>query len=146
MMVTVVSIVTVQYMTAGRCCSRIQIYFFFNLGFSSGDSEYKPSLWPLLSHSNCGGEHQSPINIVTKSTVIDEHLDAFIFTKFDDKHAIDTIVNTGHTGLTLLVTSLFFKRYLKCRTTQRGGGGLHIEMSVSAINTCLRSHSTPSQV
>ncbi|KAM3591370.1 uncharacterized protein V6R79_000846 [Siganus canaliculatus] len=59
--------------------------------------EYSPSKWSLLPHSFCGGQRQSPINIEKKKTVTDKYLDAFTFTKFDDKHAIKSITNTGHT-------------------------------------------------
>lgn len=31
----------------------------------------------------------------------DENLDDFTFTKFDDKHAIKYIINTGHAGLNI---------------------------------------------
>ncbi|XP_068439575.1 uncharacterized protein [Clinocottus analis] len=58
--------------------------------------DYKPSHWHILPHSYCDGKRQSPINIDTGNTVTDKHLGAFIFTKFDDKHAIKYITNTGH--------------------------------------------------
>uniref|UniRef100_A0A8C2YXA1 Carbonic anhydrase n=1 Tax=Cyclopterus lumpus TaxID=8103 RepID=A0A8C2YXA1_CYCLU len=76
--------------------------------------EYKPSYWHNLPHSNCGGERQSPINIETLDTVTDEHLGAFTFTKFDDKHAIKHITNTGHS----------VKCVLKEDMVEVSGGGL----------------------
>ncbi|KAM9837819.1 uncharacterized protein ACBR49_018440 [Aulostomus maculatus] len=76
--------------------------------------EFTPSHWHLLPQSHCDGEHQSPINIETEKTTIDEHLGAFNFTKFDDKHAIDYIINTGHT----------VKCVLKEDTVEVSGGGL----------------------
>nr|ACQ58313.1 Carbonic anhydrase 4 precursor [Anoplopoma fimbria] len=76
--------------------------------------EYEPSHWHLLPHSECGGKSQSPINIETRETVSDEHLDAFTYTKFDDKHAIMHITNTGHS----------VKCVLKEDTVEVSGGGL----------------------
>ncbi|XP_054622670.1 uncharacterized protein LOC129176554 isoform X2 [Dunckerocampus dactyliophorus] len=59
--------------------------------------EFNPSKWSLLPDSHCNGNRQSPINIEAQKAVVDEHLDGFSFTKFDDKHAIKYITNTGHT-------------------------------------------------
>ncbi|XP_071319086.1 uncharacterized protein [Trachinotus anak] len=73
-----------------------------------------PPLWHFLPDSHCDGERQSPIDIVTKKTVIDEHLDAFTYTKFDDKHAIKYITNTGHS----------VKCVLKEDMVEVSGGGL----------------------
>ncbi|XP_073346065.1 uncharacterized protein [Pagrus major] len=75
---------------------------------------YSPSYWHVLPHSHCGGERQSPINIDTKTTVEDENLDDFTFTKFDDKHAIKYITNTGHA----------VKCVLKEDMVEVSGGGL----------------------
>ncbi|XP_023267114.1 carbonic anhydrase 4-like [Seriola lalandi dorsalis] len=75
---------------------------------------YNSSLWHLLPQSHCGGERQSPINIVTKTAVIDEHLDAFTYTKFDDKNTIKSITNSGHS----------VKCVLKEDTVEVSGGGL----------------------
>ncbi|XP_077406785.1 carbonic anhydrase 15-like isoform X2 [Vanacampus margaritifer] len=61
------------------------------------DCEFSPPKWHLLPDSHCGGERQSPVNIEAKNAVKDEHLDGFAFTKFDDKHVIKYITNTGHT-------------------------------------------------
>lgn len=61
-------------------------------------SDYSPSKWNLLPLSQCSQERQSPINIETKKTMINKHLDKFIFTKFDDKNTIKSITNTGHSG------------------------------------------------
>ncbi|XP_039991085.1 LOW QUALITY PROTEIN: carbonic anhydrase 4-like [Xiphias gladius] len=76
--------------------------------------EYGPSQWHLLSHSYCGGEQQSPINIETRNTVVDEHLDALTYTKFDDNHTIKYITNTGHA----------VKCVLKENMVEVSGGGL----------------------
>ncbi|XP_031699035.1 carbonic anhydrase 4-like isoform X1 [Anarrhichthys ocellatus] len=76
--------------------------------------EYKPAHWHNLPHSQCGGERQSPVNIETRDTVSDEHLDAFNFTKFDDKHAIMYMTNTGHS----------VKCVLKEDMVEVSGGGL----------------------
>ncbi|CAG07582.1 unnamed protein product [Tetraodon nigroviridis] len=62
----------------------------------------------------CDGERQSPINIEKKSVEVDENLESFTFTKFDDKHAIEQIVNTGHT----------VKCTLKQDTVEISGGSL----------------------
>ncbi|XP_061765376.1 uncharacterized protein LOC133558193 isoform X1 [Nerophis ophidion] len=59
--------------------------------------EFSPSKWHLLPDSHCDGERQSPVNIEAQKAVADEHLDGFTFTKFDDKHVIKYITNTGHT-------------------------------------------------
>uniref|UniRef100_A0A3P9KYQ1 Carbonic anhydrase n=1 Tax=Oryzias latipes TaxID=8090 RepID=A0A3P9KYQ1_ORYLA len=58
--------------------------------------DYAPSNWSFLPEAKCGGEQQSPINIDTQSTTEDESLGAFTFLNFDDKHAIESITNTGH--------------------------------------------------
>ncbi|CAK6964245.1 receptor-type tyrosine-protein phosphatase gamma-like [Scomber scombrus] len=58
--------------------------------------EYSPSNWHLLPQSHCGKKSQSPINIETKEAMTNKHLNNFTFTKFDDKHAIKYITNTGH--------------------------------------------------
>lgn len=65
-------------------------------------SDYAPSNWSFLPEAKCGGEQQSPINIDTQSTTEDESLGAFTFLNFDDKHAIESITNTGHSGLDFL--------------------------------------------
>ncbi|KAM4715239.1 uncharacterized protein FYW61_018182 [Anableps anableps] len=59
--------------------------------------DHTPSQWADLSDSHCGGESQSPIDIDTHSVMEDEHLSSFTFTNFDNKHAIKSIINTGHT-------------------------------------------------
>ncbi|XP_027858615.1 carbonic anhydrase 4-like isoform X2 [Xiphophorus couchianus] len=59
--------------------------------------DYTPSHWSNLPGSYCGGESQSPIDISTDSVVENENLSSFTFTNFDNKHAIKSITNTGHT-------------------------------------------------
>lgn len=61
-----------------------------------------------MDSSYCEGDHQSPINIDTHNIVMDEHLDAFIYKHFDDKHSIEYITNTGHAGLTVFHIFPFF--------------------------------------
>lgn len=56
----------------------------------------------MLPYSSCGGKRQSPVNIEKQSVVVDKHLESFTFTKFDDKHAIEYITNTGHAGPALI--------------------------------------------
>uniref|UniRef100_A0A3P8SPD7 Carbonic anhydrase n=1 Tax=Amphiprion percula TaxID=161767 RepID=A0A3P8SPD7_AMPPE len=73
-----------------------------------------PSHWHLLRLSHCGGERQSPINIEKEKAEVDSQLDHFTFTKFDDKHAIVNITNTGHT----------VKCILKDDLVEMSGGGL----------------------
>ncbi|XP_053721757.1 uncharacterized protein LOC128759109 [Synchiropus splendidus] len=58
---------------------------------------FGPSQWHLLPQSKCAGKHQSPINIEEKNTEVDDRLGPFTFVKFDDKHAIKYMINTGHT-------------------------------------------------
>ncbi|MEQ2206306.1 hypothetical protein XENOCAPTIV_027475 [Xenoophorus captivus] len=59
--------------------------------------DFTPSLWSELPHSHCSGENQSPIDIDTQSVLEDEHLSSFKFTNFDNKRAIKSITNKGHT-------------------------------------------------
>ncbi|XP_059181262.1 carbonic anhydrase 4-like isoform X2 [Centropristis striata] len=75
---------------------------------------YSPSHWSSLPLSHCAGERQSPIDIVTNSTVTDDTLGAFTYKKFDDKHTIKYITNTGHA----------VKCVLKEDTVEVSGGGL----------------------
>lgn len=71
--------------------------------FPSLPSEYSLSQWHLLPQSQCGGESQWLINIETRNALTDKHLDAFTYTNFDDKRAIMSIVNTGHTGFSFIL-------------------------------------------
>lgn len=80
----------------------------------SDHCEFSPSHWHLLPQSVCGGERQSPINIDTKKVKKDSHLNDFTFTKFEDKHTFDYIINTGHT----------VKCVLKDGMVEVSGGGL----------------------
>ncbi|XP_034563715.1 carbonic anhydrase 4-like [Notolabrus celidotus] len=75
---------------------------------------YTPSNWPTIPGSHCGGERQSPINIKTEGTVLNKQLKDFTFTKFDEKHAIKYIINTGHA----------VKCVLKDDMLEVSGGGL----------------------
>ncbi|PWA16727.1 hypothetical protein CCH79_00017452, partial [Gambusia affinis] len=61
--------------------------------------DYTPSHWSDLPGSHCDGESQSPIDISTDSVVENGTLNSFTFTNFDNKHAIKSITNTGHTGM-----------------------------------------------
>ncbi|KAM9816969.1 uncharacterized protein ACB057_002244 [Neosynchiropus ocellatus] len=58
---------------------------------------FGPSQWHLLPQSKCDGKQQSPINIETKNAEVDDKLGPFTFVKFDDKHSIKYMINTGHT-------------------------------------------------
>ncbi|KAM8836926.1 uncharacterized protein AB9W97_002363 [Spinachia spinachia] len=87
--------------------------------YEEGACEYSPSQWPTLPHSYCGGEDQSPVDIETQAAVLDENLDAFSFTKFDDKNAIMYITNTGHS----------VKCVLKEDLLEVSGGGLQYDYS-----------------
>ncbi|XP_041830509.1 putative carbonic anhydrase 3 isoform X2 [Melanotaenia boesemani] len=81
--------------------------------------DLSPSQWHLLPDSYCDGERQSPINIDTENVELDESLDSFKFTNFDDKHAIKYITNTGHT----------VKCVLKDDVVEVSGGGLEHDYS-----------------
>ncbi|XP_077595507.1 uncharacterized protein LOC144211863 [Stigmatopora nigra] len=78
------------------------------------ECEFSPAKWPLLPDSQCDGERQSPVNIQTQDAVKEEKLDGFTFSKFDDKHVIKYIANTGHT----------VKFVLKDGAMEVSGGGL----------------------
>lgn len=60
------------------------------------ECDHSPAHWHTLAGSYCAGHRQSPININTKDAE-EKDLDAFTFTHFDDKHAFESIINTGHT-------------------------------------------------
>uniref|UniRef100_UPI0037E86417 uncharacterized protein n=1 Tax=Semicossyphus pulcher TaxID=241346 RepID=UPI0037E86417 len=81
--------------------------------------EYSPSKWNMIPQSHCGGKSQSPVNIEARNAVTDEHLKAFSFTKFDEKHAIKYITNTGHA----------VKCVLKEDMLEVSGGGLGYDYS-----------------
>ncbi|XP_008435044.1 carbonic anhydrase 4-like [Poecilia reticulata] len=81
-------------------------------GFLTPD--YTPSHWFELSGSQCGGESQSPIDISTYTVVENGTLNSFTFTNFDNKHAIKSIINTGHTVQCVLEEGL----------VEASGGGL----------------------
>ncbi|XP_015249735.1 PREDICTED: carbonic anhydrase 4-like [Cyprinodon variegatus] len=76
--------------------------------------DHSPAHWSALPGSHCDGESQSPIDIETSSVTEDESLGSFNFTHFDDKHAIKSITNTGHT----------VKCILKDDAVEVSGGGL----------------------
>ncbi|CAL8282207.1 unnamed protein product [Merluccius merluccius] len=59
--------------------------------------DFGPQNWHLLPETFCGGGQQSPVDIVHKDVVVDPMLSEFSFRNFDDKKAIDYIINTGHT-------------------------------------------------
>ncbi|XP_076008220.1 uncharacterized protein LOC143002146 [Genypterus blacodes] len=58
---------------------------------------FSPANWHNMPNSHCGGQQQSPINLVVEDAVLDTNLTQFTFTKFDDKDAIKSVTNTGHT-------------------------------------------------
>ncbi|CAJ1080979.1 carbonic anhydrase-like [Xyrichtys novacula] len=82
---------------------------------------YSPSKWHLMHDAYCGGERQSPINIKSLDAKEDIELKDFNFTKFEEKHAIKYITNTGHA----------VKCVLKEDMLEISGGGL--EHSYSTI-------------
>ncbi|KAK0155273.1 Carbonic anhydrase 4 [Merluccius polli] len=59
--------------------------------------DFGPQNWHLLPETFCGGGQQSPVDIVHKDVVVDPMLNEFSFTNFDDKKAMDYLINTGHT-------------------------------------------------
>ncbi|XP_067100244.1 uncharacterized protein [Osmerus mordax] len=60
------------------------------------ECDFSPSLWSQIPDSHCGGDNQSPVNIVEDQVMVDRKLQDFIFDHFDDQHAIKHLVNTGH--------------------------------------------------
>ncbi|KAG7273072.1 hypothetical protein CRUP_010044 [Coryphaenoides rupestris] len=64
----------------------------------SNSSDFGPQHWSSLPGAFCGGAQQSPVNIVLRDVEEDPKLDQpFSFTNFDDRKAMDYIINTGHT-------------------------------------------------
>ncbi|KAF6734693.1 Carbonic anhydrase 4 [Oryzias melastigma] len=63
---------------------------------SSAHQTNIPSLWSSLPDTKCGGTNQSPIDIDTHNTSVDESLGAFTFHNFNSKQVIESVVNTGH--------------------------------------------------
>lgn len=61
-------------------------------------TDHTPSHWSSLPDSFCGGDRQSPINIVTRNVWTGSDLHNFTFTNFSSPYIISTIENTGHTG------------------------------------------------
>ncbi|XP_056433497.1 uncharacterized protein LOC130371669 isoform X2 [Gadus chalcogrammus] len=59
--------------------------------------DHTPTKWPELAGTYCGGHRQSPINIASSSAVTDPELHDFTFTNFTAQHALDVLVNNGHT-------------------------------------------------
>ncbi|XP_020779899.1 carbonic anhydrase 4-like [Boleophthalmus pectinirostris] len=56
-----------------------------------------PSKWPEIEGGHCGGNRQSPINIVRTNVKKGEHLGNFTFVNFTSQEVFDNIVNTGET-------------------------------------------------
>ncbi|KAJ3607386.1 hypothetical protein NHX12_024437 [Muraenolepis orangiensis] len=75
-----------------------------------------PERWHLLPEAFCGGERQSPVNIVPEDAVEDPALGLFTFTNFDNRKAMDYVTNTGHT----------VKLVLKAGVEVSGGGLDHV--------------------
>uniref|UniRef100_A0A3B5KQ43 Carbonic anhydrase n=1 Tax=Xiphophorus couchianus TaxID=32473 RepID=A0A3B5KQ43_9TELE len=80
---------------------------------------HTPEHWEALPGSHCGGEKQSPIDIVTSIVTIDPNLDNFIFVNFSSQSAIKNITNNGHSGTKLDILG-----------TEVSGGGLDGDYSV----------------
>lgn len=81
---------------------------------------FGPSQWHNLPQSKCDGKQQSPINIKKENTEVDKNLGPFKFAKFEDKHSIKYMINTGHTVKCLLKGDLL----------EVSGGGLAHTYSV----------------
>ncbi|XP_072311923.1 carbonic anhydrase 4-like [Eucyclogobius newberryi] len=82
--------------------------------YDEHECDYGPEKWHALAGSYCAGSRQSPLDISSKDAMVDKLLDAFHFTHFDDKHAIDYVINTGHS----------VKCVLKDGLVEVSGGGL----------------------
>ena len=67
---------------------------------SPPSTEHTPSTWEEISGNVCGGKRQSPIDIVTSKITTDPNLRNFTIQNFSSEHAIESILNNGHTGTT----------------------------------------------
>uniref|UniRef100_A0A3P9QJH9 Carbonic anhydrase n=1 Tax=Poecilia reticulata TaxID=8081 RepID=A0A3P9QJH9_POERE len=83
---------------------------------------HTPQHWEALDGSHCGGEKQSPIDIVTSIVTIDPNLGNFTFVNFSSQSAIKNITNNGHSGTKLDI--------LGTDMVEVSGGGLDGEYSV----------------
>ncbi|XP_061077860.1 uncharacterized protein LOC133111477 isoform X1 [Conger conger] len=68
--------------------------------------EYTPSHWDKLSHSQCGGERQSPINIDTSEVIADSSLGVFNFINFSNPNSMKYLINTGHAVKSVLENNM----------------------------------------
>ncbi|XP_057682882.1 uncharacterized protein LOC130909943 [Corythoichthys intestinalis] len=64
--------------------------------------EHTPSHWKDLDGSHCGGERQSPVDIVSGHLERDEKLLNFNFFNFTSKQSFKAFINNGHTAKFLL--------------------------------------------
>ncbi|XP_013869345.1 carbonic anhydrase isoform X2 [Austrofundulus limnaeus] len=55
-----------------------------------------PSHWEEMPGSSCGGQRQSPVNIVTSNVTADLALNDFIFVNFSSQHTIKLVGFNGH--------------------------------------------------
>lgn len=96
-----------------------------------------PPMWYLLPYSHCDGQRQSPVNIDTKKAVVDKHLVAFKFKGFNNKEAIENIINTGHTGVNALVKLLSFSLFRLSRYGCQKGPVANMLTNLFLINKCI---------
>uniref|UniRef100_A0A3B3UVF5 Carbonic anhydrase n=1 Tax=Poecilia latipinna TaxID=48699 RepID=A0A3B3UVF5_9TELE len=68
----------------------------FRLKASGSFIGHTPEHWEALDESHCGGQKQSPIDIVTSIVTIDPNLGNFKFVNFSSQSAIKNITNNGH--------------------------------------------------
>lgn len=76
--------------------------------------EHTPSHWADIEGAFCGGDRQSPVDIVLSHVKTDENLGNFTFLNFSSREVFHSIVNNGHT----------VKVILKENTVEVHGGGL----------------------
>ena len=57
-----------------------------------------PHYWPKLGFTECAGERQSPINVVTNRVVVTHDLPPITFRYFDQVPLSLTIANNYHSG------------------------------------------------
>jgi len=81
--------------------------------YKSGD-EHGPDHWP----GECGGEGQSPINIITEETTKETDVEAFEFADYDQVPLRSVLINNGHSA------KLSSEYLSKSMTPRVSGGGL----------------------
>lgn len=78
-----------------ECAWSLNLPLFFSLSLST---ENTPSQWSSIPGAFCGGERQSPVDIITGHVETNNSLGSFRLVNFNSRNAVKSIVNTGHTG------------------------------------------------